>query len=43
LSSQEEGVRKKVMEVLVHINKRIKNNEEIKLPMEALLAQYQVN
>ena len=30
------------MELLVHINKRIKNNNNIQLPMEALLLQYQV-
>ena len=42
LTSQNEGVRKKVMELLVHINKRIKNNMAIQLPVEALLLQYQV-
>ena len=31
----------KVMELLVHINKRIKNNMNIQLPVEALLLQYQ--
>lgn len=41
LTSQNEGVRKKVMELLVHINKRIKNNYNIQLPVEALLLQYQ--
>ena len=41
LTSQNEGVRKKVMELLVHINKRIKNNTAIQLPVEALLLQYQ--
>ena len=41
LTSQNEGVRKKVMELLVHINKRIKNNSNIQLPVEALLLQYQ--
>jgi len=41
LTSQNEGVRKKVMELLVHINKRIKNNHNIQLPVEALLLQYQ--
>ena len=41
LNSQNEGVRKKVMELLVHINKRIKNNQAIQLPVEALLLQYQ--
>ena len=41
LNSQNEGVRKKVMELLVHINKRIKNNNNIQLPVESLLLQYQ--
>ena len=40
LSSQDEAVRKKVMELLVHVNKRVKNNDNIQLPMEALLEQY---
>jgi proteasome component ECM29 len=42
LSSPQDGVRKKVMELLVHINKRIKSNDKIQLPMEELLLQYQV-
>ena len=29
------------MELLVHINKRIKNNANIQLPVESLLLQYQ--
>ena len=41
LTSQNEAVRKKVMELLVHVNKRIKNNDKIQLPIEALLDQYQ--
>ena len=41
LSSSEESVRKKVMELLVHVNKRVKNNENVQLPIEALLQQYQ--
>ena len=41
LTSQNEGVRKKVMELLVHINKRIKNNSDIPLFVDALLLQYQ--
>ncbi|XP_077980977.1 proteasome adapter and scaffold protein ECM29-like [Glandiceps talaboti] len=41
LSSQQEGVRKKVMELLVHINKRIKSRPKIQLPVEPLLLQYQ--
>ncbi|XP_059487966.1 proteasome adapter and scaffold protein ECM29 [Neocloeon triangulifer] len=41
LSSQQEGVRKKVMELLVHVNKRIKSRPLVQLPVEALLLQYQ--
>ena len=41
LSSSQEGVRKKVLELLVHINKRVKGNENIQLPVDALLQQYQ--
>lgn len=41
LSSQQEGVRKKVMELLVHVNKRIKTRPSVQLPIEALLLQYQ--
>lgn len=41
LSSTQEGVRKKVMELLVHINKRIKSRPTVQLPVEALLVQYQ--
>ncbi|XP_070562742.1 proteasome adapter and scaffold protein ECM29-like isoform X2 [Ptychodera flava] len=41
LSSQQEGVRKKVMELLVHINRRIKSRPKIQLPVEPLLLQYQ--
>ncbi|XP_018321144.1 proteasome adapter and scaffold protein ECM29 [Agrilus planipennis] len=41
LSSQQEGVRKKVMELLVHINKRIKSRPSVQLPVESLLVQYQ--
>ncbi len=43
LASPQDGVRKKVMELLVHVNKRIKTNENIRLPMAALVAQYQVH
>ena len=42
LASGQEGVRKRVMELLVHINKRIKTNDNIQLPIETLLVQYQV-
>ncbi|XP_062864224.1 proteasome adapter and scaffold protein ECM29 isoform X2 [Trichomycterus rosablanca] len=41
LSSAQEGVRKKVMELLVHVNKRIKSRPRIQLPVETLLVQYQ--
>ncbi|XP_053152364.1 proteasome adapter and scaffold protein ECM29 isoform X2 [Hemicordylus capensis] len=41
LSSTQEGVRKKVMELLVHLNKRIKSRPRIQLPVETLLVQYQ--
>ncbi|KAG7272777.1 hypothetical protein CRUP_036837, partial [Coryphaenoides rupestris] len=41
LSSVQEGVRKKVMELLVHLNKRIKSRPRIQLPVETLLVQYQ--
>ena len=41
LSSQDETVRKKVMELLVHVNKRTKSNDNVQLPMDALLDQYQ--
>ncbi|KAJ8960021.1 hypothetical protein NQ318_009458 [Aromia moschata] len=41
LSSQQEGVRKKVMELLIHVNRRIKMRPVVQLPVEALLTQYQ--
>jgi proteasome component ECM29 len=41
LASPEEGVRKKVMELLIHVNKRVKTRPQIQLPVEALLMQYQ--
>lgn len=40
LSSPNEGVRKKVMELLVHVNKRIKRRPTVLLPVEALLTHY---
>ncbi|KAK9876967.1 hypothetical protein WA026_015999 [Henosepilachna vigintioctopunctata] len=40
LSSPDEKVRKKVMEILIHINKRIKTRPMVQLPVEALLSQY---
>ncbi|KAK0081163.1 hypothetical protein PV325_012689 [Microctonus aethiopoides] len=41
LSSPQEGVRKKVMGLLIHINKRVKSRPKVQLPVEALLLQYQ--
>ncbi|XP_014217029.1 proteasome-associated protein ECM29 homolog [Copidosoma floridanum] len=41
LSSSQEEVRKKVMELLMHINKRVKSRSQVQLPVEALLLQYQ--
>ncbi|KAG0174143.1 hypothetical protein DFQ29_007586 [Apophysomyces sp. BC1021] len=40
LSSTNELVRKKVMDILSHINKRVKSNQSIKLPFDNLLAQF---
>lgn len=41
LASPEEAVRKKVMELLIHVNKRVKTRPQIQLPVQALLEQYQ--
>ncbi|XP_074640240.1 proteasome adapter and scaffold protein ECM29-like [Tubulanus polymorphus] len=41
LASQEDGVRKKVMELLVHVNKRVKSRPKIQLPIDDLFFQYQ--
>lgn len=41
LSSPQDGVRKKVMGLLIHINKRLKSRPKVQLPVEALLLQYQ--
>ncbi|XP_045609918.2 proteasome adapter and scaffold protein ECM29 isoform X1 [Procambarus clarkii] len=41
LASPHEPVRKKVMELLIHVNRRVKEHESIQLPVESLLAQYQ--
>ncbi|XP_076034919.1 proteasome adapter and scaffold protein ECM29-like isoform X2 [Oratosquilla oratoria] len=41
LASPHEPVRKKVMELLIHVNRRVKAQEHIQLPVEALLTQYQ--
>lgn len=40
LSSNNEGVRKKVMELLVHVNTRLKRRPAVQLPVEALIKQY---
>lgn len=40
LNSPQEGVRKKVMELLVHVNKRLKSRPQVQLPVEALVAEY---
>ncbi|XP_033121432.1 proteasome adapter and scaffold protein ECM29-like isoform X2 [Anneissia japonica] len=40
LASKHEGVRKKVIQLLAHVNKRLKSRPQIQLPMEALLNQY---
>ncbi|KAG8232782.1 hypothetical protein J437_LFUL013279, partial [Ladona fulva] len=40
LSSQQDGVRKKVMELLLHISKRVKSRPTVQLPVEALLNLY---
>ncbi|XP_046388790.1 proteasome adapter and scaffold protein ECM29-like [Ischnura elegans] len=40
LSSQQDGVRKKVMELLFHISKRVKSRPTVQLPVEALLNLY---
>ncbi|KAI8987056.1 proteasome stabiliser-domain-containing protein [Pilobolus umbonatus] len=40
LGSTHEQVKKKVMEILSHINKRVKTNNNIKLPFDTLLSQF---
>lgn len=40
LASTNADAKKKVMEILSHINKRVKANAKIKLPFEALLNQF---
>ena len=40
LASQHEVVRKKVMELLVHINKRLKSRPSVTLPIDHLMSQY---
>ncbi|XP_055629040.1 proteasome-associated protein ECM29 homolog [Toxorhynchites rutilus septentrionalis] len=41
ITSPHEAVRKKVMEILTHINKRLKSRNQIQLPLGSLLQQYQ--
>ncbi|KAI8088970.1 proteasome stabiliser-domain-containing protein [Halteromyces radiatus] len=43
LSSTNEQSRKKVMDILSHINKRIKSNDNVKLPFDSLLDQFSNN
>ena len=40
LSSPEENVRKKVMELLVHFNKRVKSRPNLQLPVADLMSLY---
>ncbi|XP_062591295.1 proteasome adapter and scaffold protein ECM29-like [Saccostrea cucullata] len=40
LNSKDEAVRKKVMELLVHVNKRLKSRPKVLLPVEQLINQY---
>ncbi|GAN03092.1 proteasome-associated protein ECM29 homolog [Mucor ambiguus] len=40
LASTNAEAKKKVMEILSHINKRVKTNDKIKLPFDALLSQF---
>jgi proteasome component ECM29 len=40
LSTNEELIRKKVMEILVHINKRVKNRPNVQLPIQEFLNQF---
>ncbi|XP_062509489.1 proteasome adapter and scaffold protein ECM29-like [Corticium candelabrum] len=41
LASQNEAVKKRVMEILAHINKRLKSRPQVQLPVEQLLQQYE--
>ncbi|XP_053680548.1 proteasome-associated protein ECM29 homolog [Anopheles nili] len=41
ITSPNENVRKKVMEILTHINKRLKSRNQIQIPLQPLLTQYQ--
>lgn len=41
ITSPAEAVRCKVMEILTHVNKRLKSRPLVQLPVEALLDQYQ--
>jgi proteasome component ECM29 len=40
LATSDEVVRRKVMEILVHINKRIKSRPEVQLPLDDLLKMF---
>ncbi|KAJ8667078.1 hypothetical protein QAD02_008740 [Eretmocerus hayati] len=41
LSSSQNGVRERVMELLNHVNRRLKSRPQVQLPVEGLLLQYQ--
>lgn len=41
ITSPNETVRCKVMEILTHVNKRLKSRPAVQLPVESLLDQYQ--
>ncbi|XP_038108762.1 proteasome-associated protein ECM29 homolog [Culex quinquefasciatus] len=41
ITSPHEAVRKKVMEILTHVNKRLKSRNQVQLPLGPLLEQYQ--
>lgn len=38
LGSAEDVVRKKIMEILVHVNKRVKSRPDVQLPFDQLIA-----
>lgn len=40
LSVNEDIVRKKIIEILVHVNKRIKSRPNVQLPLDVLLEQF---
>ncbi len=40
LGTSEEIIRKKIMEILVHINKRIKSRPNVQLPLDDLIDKF---